>query len=94
MNAGQAGFTPRRTRPALGDWAADAACRWEGAPDMHPIDSVGVDEAIAFCRQCPVREVCLEHALVHNEEHGVWGGASERERKRMRRQRTLRAVAR
>ena len=38
-------------------------------------------------RRCPVRQMCLEHAIVHREREGVWGGLTERERRRMLRQR-------
>jgi hypothetical protein len=34
--------------------------------------------------ECPVREECLEYALRNKEEHGIWGGASERQRRKMR----------
>ena len=36
-----------------------------------------------FCAPCPVREQCLEYALEHNIKFGVWGGLSERERRRL-----------
>ena len=36
---------------------------------------------------CPVRDQCLEYALEHNEKFGVWGGTSERERRKLQRQR-------
>lgn len=42
-------------------------------------------------RPCPVREECLEWALINNEGFGVWGGMSERERRRLRRERRLNA---
>ena len=38
-----------------------------------------------ICRLCPVREACLEYALEQDERFGVWGGLSERERRRLRR---------
>lgn len=40
---------------------------------------------------CPVRDECLEWALVNNEGFGVWGGLSERERRRLRQERRLNA---
>jgi len=43
----------------------------------------------AVCAGCVVRDECLEYALVNGEKFGVWGGLSERERRRIRRQRTL-----
>ncbi len=39
------------------------------------------------CSTCPVRESCLEYALGYREKEGVWGGATERERRRIIRQR-------
>ena len=41
------------------------------------------------CRGCVVREDCLEYALANGEKFGIWGGMSERERRRIRRQRAL-----
>ncbi len=42
-----------------------------------------------MCRGCVVREECLEFALANGEKFGIWGGMSERERRRVRRQRAL-----
>ena len=44
-------------------------------------------EAKEVCRGCVVREECLEFALQNGEKFGIWGGLSERERRRIRRQR-------
>ena len=46
-----------------------------------------------MCRGCVVREDCLEYALQNGEKFGIWGGMSERERRRIRRQRALARVA-
>jgi WhiB family redox-sensing transcriptional regulator len=46
-------------------------------------------QAKAYCRRCPVREECLEYALSNGEKFGIWGGMSERERRRIRRARAL-----
>ena len=43
--------------------------------------------AIAVCSTCDVRVACLEHALASREKEGVWGGTTERERRRIIRQR-------
>lgn len=43
--------------------------------------------AKAICGACKVRERCLEFALDRRERDGVWGGATEKERRRMLRQR-------
>lgn len=44
-------------------------------------------QAKAVCAGCAVRIECLEFALGHREKYGVWGGLSERERRRLRRER-------
>ena len=46
-------------------------------------------EAKEVCRGCVVREDCLEYALANGEKFGIWGGMSERERRRLRRARAL-----
>jgi WhiB family transcriptional regulator, redox-sensing transcriptional regulator len=43
--------------------------------------------AKSICSMCHVQTVCLEYALSHREKEGVWGGATERERRRILRQR-------
>ena len=59
-------------------------------PDLFfPERGASTREAKAVCRACVVREECLEYALVNGEKFGIWGGLSERERRRLRRQRAL-----
>ena len=43
-------------------------------------------EAKRVCRSCDVRAECLEYALEHDERFGIWGGMSERERRRLKRE--------
>lgn len=62
-------------------WMADARCAKSGA-DMFP-DGAGVAAAKQVCEHCPVRRRCLDFALANRIDHGIWGGASERERRRM-----------
>ena len=45
------------------------------------------EAAKAVCDTCPVKQACLEYALTNRERDGVWGGATERERRRIIRQR-------
>ena len=45
------------------------------------------DEAKAICASCAVRQSCLEYSLAAREREGVWGGLTERERRRIVRQR-------
>jgi WhiB family redox-sensing transcriptional regulator len=42
-------------------------------------------EAKRVCLSCDVRQECLEYALAHDERFGIWGGLSERERRRLKR---------
>ncbi len=46
-------------------------------------------EAKEVCQECVVREDCLEYALANGKKFGIWGGLSERERRRIRRQRAI-----
>jgi WhiB family transcriptional regulator, redox-sensing transcriptional regulator len=59
-------------------------------PDLFfPERGASTKEAKQVCQGCVVREDCLEHALANGEKFGIWGGLSERERRRIRRQRSL-----
>jgi len=63
-------------------------------PDLFfPERGASTREAKEVCRGCVVREDCLEYALVNGEKFGIWGGMSERERRRIRRQRALARAA-
>ena len=66
------------------EWMVDALCRGYPEVDFHPVDSFGVLTAQKFCRKCPVIGECLEYALERDERFGIWGGLSERERRRIR----------
>ncbi len=68
-------------------WRSKAACQGLDPDIFYPLDEEDTDEAKAVCATCTVRESCLEHALGYREKEGVWGGASERERRRIIRQR-------
>lgn len=50
---------------------------------FFPSDGVGVEVARHYCAECPAKAPCLEYALENHIEHGVWGGASERKRRRI-----------
>ena len=59
-------------------------------PDLFfPERGASTREAKEVCRGCVVRDDCLEFALVNGEKFGIWGGMSERERRRLRRQRAI-----
>lgn len=46
-------------------------------PSLHP--------AIKLCKACPVRQLCLEFAIINKEAYGIWGGLNSRQRFRLRR---------
>ncbi len=70
-------------------WMAKGKCR-ELPPELFfPSDGVGVEVAKKICMTCKVRSTCLEYAIANHIDHGVWGGASERERRRIARARRL-----
>jgi WhiB family transcriptional regulator, redox-sensing transcriptional regulator len=66
-----------------------ARCRSLAPSEFFPSDGVGVERARKICDQCGVKVECLEYALTYRIDHGVWGGASERERRRILRRRRL-----
>lgn len=64
-------------------WVQDALCA-ETDPDAFYPDKGGSTRAAKLvCAACPVRELCLSYALEHRERYGIWGGLSERERRRL-----------
>lgn len=69
------------------EWMADGKCREYPAATFFPQDGVGVIKAQRICATCPVAADCLEYALENHVDHGVWGGKSERERRRLQRAR-------
>lgn len=71
----------------LGDrpWAAYASCRSADPEIFFSAADDSVAEAIRICRGCPVRQECLEWAILTHARYGVWGGMTERQRRRVAR---------
>jgi WhiB family redox-sensing transcriptional regulator len=69
------------------DWMKKGKCRNSDPAVFFPSDGAGVEFARRICVDCKVKQLCLEYALVNNIEHGVWGGTSERERRRIKKAR-------
>ena len=67
------------------DWKADAACRNLDTAIFFPDAEADSGPALEVCASCPVRQQCLDFALLTRQHDGVWGGATETERKRIRR---------
>lgn len=59
------------------------ACKELPPNYMYPEDGAGVKAARRVCAMCVVRNPCLEYALANKIEHGIWGGESERSRRRI-----------
>jgi WhiB family redox-sensing transcriptional regulator len=70
-------------------WQEQANCLGVDPDLFFPERGASTREAKSVCRGCEVRVECLEYALAHGEKFGIWGGLSERERRRVRRQRAL-----
>lgn len=64
-------------------WMLAARCRGYAPGEFFPSDGTGVEQAQRICKDCSVRVECLEYALLQRIDHGVWGGCSERERRRI-----------
>jgi len=68
-------------------WSKRAACRGLDPVVFFPATDDEAQPAKVICDACDVRELCLDHALGHREREGVWGGCTERERRRIIRRR-------
>jgi WhiB family redox-sensing transcriptional regulator len=75
------------------DWREYAACMGVDPDLFFPVRGASTREAKAVCAGCPVRDECLEWAFANHERFGIWGGLSERERRRIRRNQRLRVGA-
>jgi len=68
------------------DWQERALCAQTDPEAFFPEKGGSTREAKKICGGCEVRTECLEYALAHDERFGIWGGLSERERRRIRKQ--------
>ncbi|WP_404814692.1 WhiB family transcriptional regulator [Scrofimicrobium canadense] len=67
-------------------WQQLALCAQTDPEAFFPEKGGSSREAKSVCSQCEVRAECLEYALANDERFGIWGGLSERERRRLRRE--------
>jgi WhiB family redox-sensing transcriptional regulator len=82
----------------MADWRHLSACRDEDGDLFFPIGSAGpaliqVEQAKAVCRRCPVTDECLQFALDTGQDHGVFGGLSEGERRELKRRGGLKVLS-
>jgi WhiB family transcriptional regulator, redox-sensing transcriptional regulator len=87
-----AGATPLVWDPRFADiqgeleWQERALCAQTDPEAFFPEKGGSTREAKRVCASCEVRAQCLEFALAHDERFGIWGGLSERERRRAKRE--------
>lgn len=66
-------------------WQEQALCAQTDPEAFFPEKGGSTREAKRVCSSCEVRAECLSYALENDERFGIWGGLSERERRRLRR---------
>ena len=64
-------------------WAAYAACRDVDPDVFFPASEEDSTQGLRICRGCPVKAECLDWALETRVRYGIWGGATERDRRRL-----------
>lgn len=75
-------------------WQDFANCRGADPDLFFPERGASTRTAKGICRECSVQEDCLEFAIVSSEKFGIWGALSERERRKIRKERKIAAQAR
>jgi WhiB family transcriptional regulator, redox-sensing transcriptional regulator len=65
-------------------WQERALCAQTDPESFFPEKGGSTREAKRVCLSCEVRSECLDYALSHDERFGIWGGLSERERRRLK----------
>lgn len=76
------------------EWQDAANCKGANADLFFPERGASTRTAKGICRECTVRADCLEFAITTGEKFGIWGGMSERERRRVRKERQIAASQR
>ena len=71
--------------PRPEDWRDSALCAETGPDAFFPEKGDSSRAAKDICRRCLVRVECLHFAVANDERFGIWGGLSDRERRRLRR---------
>lgn len=66
-------------------WQADALCAQTDPEAFFPEKGGSTRDAKRVCEACIVKDRCLDYAMDNDERFGIWGGLSERERRRLRR---------
>jgi WhiB family transcriptional regulator, redox-sensing transcriptional regulator len=75
---------PDEEPPSELEWQERALCAQTDPEAFFPEKGGSTREAKRVCLSCEVRVECLEYALANDERFGIWGGLSERERRRVK----------
>lgn len=67
------------------DWQERSLCSQTDPEAFYPEKGGSTADAKRICSRCEVKSECLEYALTHDERFGIWGGLSERERRKLKR---------
>ncbi|MDF2444247.1 MAG: WhiB family transcriptional regulator, redox-sensing transcriptional regulator [Subtercola sp.] len=67
-------------------WQTDSLCAQTDPEAFFPEKGGSTRDAKRICQTCEVKSQCLEYALQNDERFGIWGGLSERERRKLRKQ--------
>ena len=65
-------------------WQSDSLCAQTDPEAFFPEKGGSTRDAKKICSSCEVRTLCLEYALQNDERFGIWGGLSERERRKLK----------
>lgn len=71
---------------AFADWLRDALCAQVDTEPFFPEKGGSTREAKRICARCRVTDECLQYALDNDEQHGIWGGLSPRQRRPLERE--------
>ena len=80
-----AAAVPRDNDQESLDWQRDALCAQTDPEAFFPEQRGSTRDAKRICQACDARAECLDYALQNDERFGIWGGLSERERRKLKR---------
>lgn len=78
---------------ALPEWQERANCQYTDPEVFWPPKGGSALPAKRICARCEVRDECLQYALDNDERYGVWGGKTDRQRRRIQRKRAAARAA-
>ncbi len=84
VNLGVPGVRQPETEENPLAWQADSLCAQTDPEAFFPEKGGSTRDAKRICTSCEVKAQCLEYALANDERFGIWGGLSERERRKLR----------